>query len=63
MKQGTGDIVNNFNGEVMFKFGELDEKGEVPAPFSIEKHNFNPHQIRGDFEYDRNGKAVVNKTK
>lgn len=47
----------------MFKFGELDEKGEVPAPFSIEKHNFNPHQIRGDFEYDGNGKAVVNKTK
>ena len=27
----------------------------------MEKHNFNPHKTRGDFDYDRNGKAVVKK--
>jgi hypothetical protein len=43
----------------MFPKEDLDEKGEVPAPFSIEKHNFNPHTSRGDFDYDRNGKAIV----
>jgi hypothetical protein len=43
----------------MFPKTDLDEKGEVPAPFSIEKHNFNPHLVRGDFDYDRNGRAIV----
>jgi hypothetical protein len=55
----TGNVVNNLDGDRMFAKGELDEKGEVPAPFNIEKHNFNPHLVRGDFDYDRNGKAVV----
>jgi len=27
----------------MFAASELDERGEVPAPFSVEKYNFNPH--------------------
>jgi hypothetical protein len=51
--------VNNADGQKMFAKKELDEKGEIPAPFSIEKHNFNPHYVRGDFDYDRNNKAVV----
>ena len=25
----------------------------------MEKHNFNPHEIRGDFNYDRNGKPII----
>jgi len=29
----------------------MDERGEVPAPFCIEKYNFNPHNIMGDFDY------------
>ena len=45
----------------MFDKADLDEKGEVPAPFNVEKHNFNPHTIRGEFDYDRNGKAIVKK--
>jgi len=45
----------------MFRKSELDDKGEVPAPFNVEKHNFNPHEIRGDFDYDRNGKPVLKK--
>jgi hypothetical protein len=43
----------------MFKRSDLDERGEVPAPFNVEKHNFNPHQVRGDFDHDRNGRPIV----
>jgi len=35
----------------MFTPHDVDERGEVPAPFSLEKYNFNPHQIMGDFDY------------
>lgn len=57
----TGNVINNLNGSTMFSKKELDEKGEVPAPFNVEKHNFNPHLVRGDFDFDRNGKPVVQK--
>jgi len=30
----------------------MDSRGEVPAPFCLEKYNFNPHQIFGDFDFD-----------
>jgi hypothetical protein len=43
----------------MFDSRQLDDRGELPAPFNVEKHNFNPHEVRGDFGYDRNGKAVI----
>lgn len=43
----------------MFRQSELDERGEVPAPFNVEKHNFHAQQVRGDFDYDRNGRPVV----
>lgn len=59
MTNDNGDVVNNLNGEKMFDNKDLDDKGDVPAPFSIERHNFNPHTVRGDFDYDRNGKAIV----
>ena len=35
----------------------------MPAPFSIDKYNFSPHGVRGDFDYDRNGKPVIQKDK
>jgi hypothetical protein len=43
----------------MFDKKDLDEKGEIPAPFSVEKHNFNPHLCRGAFDFDRNGRPLV----
>jgi len=55
----SGDIINNLNDEVMFTIKDVDDRGELPAPFNIEKHNFNPHEVRGEFNYDRNGKAIV----
>lgn len=37
--------------------------GEVPAPFNLEKHNFNPHKVIGDFKYDKNGHPLVQKNR
>jgi len=55
--------LNNLNGEKMFNNADIDDRGEVPAPFNVEKHNFNPHRSRGDFYYDRNGKPIIKKNK
>lgn len=45
----------------MFRSDEMDERGEVPAPFTIEKNNFNPHKMMGDFDY-QDGKPILMKT-
>ena len=55
----TGDIVNNLNGDKMFDKKDLDERGEIPAPFNVEKYNFNPHLLWVNFNYDKNGKPIV----
>ena len=41
--------------EKMFDRQELDSRGELPAPFILEKNNFNPHNVKGDVEEDING--------
>jgi hypothetical protein len=48
---GAGDVLENLQGRVMFPQVDLDDRGELPAPFSIEKHNFNAHSMMGYFEY------------
>ncbi len=45
----TGDVIETHKNQTMFKKSELDDKGEIPAPFCIEKHNFNPFKVRGEF--------------
>jgi len=35
----------------MFSPDEIDSRGEIPAPFSLERYNFNPHNVMGDFDY------------
>lgn len=37
--------------QVMFPKKDIDDKGEVPAPFCVEKFNFNPHNLMGDFDF------------
>lgn len=54
-----GDVINNFNQKSMFPKKDIDERGELPAPFNIEKYNFNPHKVRGNFDYDRNGNPKI----
>lgn len=47
----------------MFDKKDLDDRGEIPAPFCVEKYNFNPHNIRGDFDYDKEGNPKILKNK
>lgn len=49
-----GDIVEGVTGKknVMFTLEDLDERGELPAPFCVEKYNFNPHDMQGDLDFD-----------
>ena len=39
----------------MFSIKDLDEKGEIPLPFTLNRFNFNPHEIIGNFDYDEHG--------
>lgn len=48
----TGDIIEGVSGKVMFPAADMDERGELPAPFCIERFNFNPHNLAGDLDYD-----------
>ena len=49
--KNTGDVLENHGNQVMFPATDLDDKGELPAPFCVEKHNFNPHDLMGSFDY------------
>jgi hypothetical protein len=33
--------------------------GEIPLPFSFDKHNFNPMEIMGNFDFDSTGKPKL----
>jgi len=59
LNQSTGDIIENQNKKKMFDKQEIDEKGEIPAPFCVEKHNFNPFNLRGNFDYNKQGQPVI----
>lgn len=48
----TGNIIHNRTGAVVFKQNDLDEKGYIPMPDSIEKFNFNPFDLLGTFFFD-----------
>jgi hypothetical protein len=48
----------------MFKKSDLDQNGEIPMPFKLERYNFNPNEILGHFEYDKkNFKPILLKNK
>jgi len=56
-----GYLINNISGAIrnrytfedvlIGEFGNLNELGELPMPYRLEKHNFNPHKIMGSFDY------------
>lgn len=49
----NGNVIDNLNGKTMFPNDKIDPKtGEVPQPFAWERHNFNPHNLLGDFDRD-----------
>ena len=55
-----GDVINNRDNKgKMFPNNEIDKEGEIPAPFRVECHNFNPIRSLGDFDIDRDGEMLV----
>ena len=59
--KNSGDILENYQNKKMFDHKEIDERGEIPAPYCVEKYNFNPFQVYGDFDFDRMGRPIINK--
>ena len=57
----SNDVIENMTNQPMFAAAEIDERGEIPAPYCLEKHNFNPHRLMGDFDY-KDGKPILMKT-
>jgi hypothetical protein len=43
----------------MFDKDVLDDNHEIPAPFSFERYNFNPHEIKGFFDKTEEGNIVI----
>lgn len=64
MDPATGNILDNHRKRKMFDKGDMDDRGEVPAPYCVEKHNFNPHDIMGDLDFQADmSEAAVSKKK
>jgi hypothetical protein len=55
----TGDILEKEKGRKVFSADELDERGELPPPFNLERYNFNGHDVRGYFDRDANGNEIL----
>ena len=47
----------------MFDKNDIDERGEIPAPFCVEKHNFSPFKIRGEVDLDKNRYPIITKNR
>jgi hypothetical protein len=48
----TNNVIENMGGKTMFEADKIDERGEIPAPYCVEKFNFNPHDLMGDLDFD-----------
>jgi len=49
----TGSVLN-INGTKFFDKSLLDERGNLPLPFSVEKFNFNPFELQGNLAFEDN---------
>jgi hypothetical protein len=49
--KATGNIIDN-DGRKVFDRHDLDERGNLPMPYALEKFNFNPFDIQGDFTFE-----------
>ena len=56
----TGAIRSRYTWEDLFigEFGSLSELGELPMPYRLEKYNFNPHKISGNFDFNDKRKPM-----
>jgi len=46
-----GNIIDRSRRRTMFKKDQLDENGDLPGLFAMEKFNFNPLDIMGNLDY------------
>ena len=52
------------DGRKIFSSDELDERGELPPPFNLERYNFNGHDVRGYFDRDpKTGEEIMKNLK
>ena len=58
----NGDVIDTRTEKEMFNKGQLDNKGDIPQPFNLERYNFNPHDITGAFKVNKNGKPILQET-
>lgn len=54
LNEETGYIRSRYTYEDLFLpiHNSIEERGELPMPFRLERHNFNPHKIIGNFDFD-----------
>ena len=57
----TGDVVEKEKKRKIFDNKDLDERGELPPPFNLERFNFNAHDVRGYFDRDADGNEIIDK--
>ena len=60
INEESGAIRSKFTYEDMMigEYGDLNDLGELPMPFRLERYNFNPHKIMGSFKWTKGVKAV-----
>ena len=59
----NGDVVEKEKKRKIFDNNDLDERGELPPPFNLERFNFNPHDVRGYFDRDSDGIEIIGNKK
>lgn len=64
--EDTGDVRSKYTFDVVFKdYNLIGVDGgpnvELPLPFRVERHNFNPQQCIGNFDWDFNEKTRTDK--
>lgn len=54
LNQTTGAIYSKYSFEDLFMplNGPADDFGDIPMPYRLERFNFNPHSVMGNFDYD-----------
>ena len=59
----TGDLRSQYTFDVVFKnynlIGIGNSRFELPLPYRLERHNFNPHHCVGNFDYDDEDKPII----
>jgi len=51
------DVYNTQSRQVVFTGGRLSNKGEIPHPYRVEKYNFNPFEMQGSLQIDKDIKS------